>query len=200
MRSFKLIIIFLIATVSLKAQTQLLDSFALATHPEILEMEEALKNPDAVIKLTLRKKKYKEFPRELYKFKNLQYLDISKNSIQELPDSITQFKNLQYLNVSKNSLKKLPNNFGDLKNLKHVNLNNNDLERLPYTFGNLENLEIADLWYNNLEHFPETMSNLKKLKVMDLRSILIPQTNQDAIQAMLPNTKIYFSPPCKCAW
>ena len=69
-----------------------------------------------------------------------------------------------------------------------------------YSFGDLEKLEVADLWSNNLEYFPETMSKLKNLKMMDLRNILIPQKHQDIIQAMLPNTTIYFSPPCNCSW
>ena len=106
-------------------QIPLLDSLKLATYQEYTDLAEALKEPDNVIKLTLRKKKFKEFPKELYKFKNLQYLDLSKNSIKELPDSITQFKNLQQLIVSKCGLETLPVNFGNLESLKYLNLNQN---------------------------------------------------------------------------
>ena len=51
-------------------QIPLLDSLKLATYQEYTDLAEALKEPDNVIKLTLRKKKFKEFPKELYKFKN----------------------------------------------------------------------------------------------------------------------------------
>jgi Leucine-rich repeat (LRR) protein len=182
------------------AQSQLLDSITLANYQEYTDLTEALKNPETVIKLSLRKKKFKEFPKELYKFKNLQYLDLSKNSIKTLPDSIVNFTNLQFLAISKNGLETLPNNIGALKNLKFLNANQNELSRLPYSFGSLENIETADLWSNNLEYFPETLKDLKHLKNMDLRNILIPQNRQDELQSMLPNTTIFFSPPCKCSW
>jgi Leucine-rich repeat (LRR) protein len=102
--------------------------------------------------------------------------------------------------VSKNGLEVLPKNIGQQKNLRCLNVNQNELSILPYSFGDLENLEIADLWSNNLDYFPETLSKLKNLRIMDLRNILIPQTHQDNIQNMLPNTTIFFSPPCNCSW
>jgi Leucine-rich repeat (LRR) protein len=195
-----LLLLLLTGCFAATAQTDLLDSVALANYQEYTDLDEALKDPDNVIKLTLRKKKYKSFPRQLYRFKNLQYLDLSKNSIKELPDSIIMFKNLQYLIVSKTGLEALPNTIGKLKNLKYLNVNQNEIGRLPYSFGELENLEVADLWSNNLDYYPETLKELKNLKIMDLRNILIPQDHQNSIQALLPNTLIYFSPPCRCTW
>jgi Leucine-rich repeat (LRR) protein len=194
---------FLLLLFSIKisvAQEALLDSVALSTYEEFTDLDSARKNPDAVVKLVLRKKKLKDFPKQILKFKNLQYLDLSKNSIKELPDSIITLKKLQVLIVSRNGLESLPNTIGGLKNLKYINVNQNEISRIPYTFGNLENLEIADLWSNNLDSFPETLKNLTKLKSMDLRNILIPQIWQDNIQSMLPNTVIFFSPACKCSW
>ena len=186
---------------SMHASSQvLLDSMTLANYAEFDDIKEALADPDNVIKLVLRKKKYKSFPKEIYQFKNLQYLDLSKNSLKELPDSIVTFKDLQYLIVSKTGLEILPKNIGQMKNLRCLNVNQNELSILPYSFGDLENLEIADLWSNNLSYFPETLSKLKNLRIMDLRNILIPQTHQDNIQSMLPNTTIFFSPPCNCSW
>lgn len=198
-RLFLIAIVCFIQSVSFSQET-LLDSLTLSTYDEFTDLDSARRNPDAVVKLILRKKKYKDFPMQILKFKNLQYLDLSKNSLKELPDSIITLKKLQYLIVSKNSLEALPNAIGGLKNLKYINVNQNEIGRLPYTFGNLENLEIADLWSNNLEYFPETLKQLTKLKIMDLRNILIPQIHQDNIQSMLPNTLIYFSPACRCSW
>jgi Leucine-rich repeat (LRR) protein len=182
------------------SQSQLLDSMALANYEEFTDLTEALKEPDNVIKLSLRKKKYKEFPKQIYAFKNLQYLDLSKNFIKQLPDSIIKLTNLQYLIVSRNGLEALPNTIGKLKNLKFLNVNQNEIARIPYSFGELENLEALDMWSNNLEYYPETLKNLKNLKSMDLRNILIPQNHQDIIQSQLPHTTIYFSPACKCSW
>jgi Leucine-rich repeat (LRR) protein len=182
------------------AQQTLLDSVSLATWQEYTDLAEALKDGDNVVKLSLRKKKLKEFPMEVLKLKNLQYLDLSRNTIKELPDSIVTLKSLQYLIVSRTGLERLPTNIGRMKNLKHLNVNQNEISMLPFSFGDLENLEVADLWSNNLEYFPESMVNLKKLKWMDLRNILIPKHHQDNIQSMLPDTQIEFSPPCNCSW
>jgi hypothetical protein len=200
MRIPAIVIAFLSFSAPAFPQAELLDSVALAMYQEYTDLEEALKNPDNVIKLSLRKKKLKEFPKQLYQLKNLQYLDLSRNSIKELPDSIVTFRNLQYLIVSRTGLERLPRNIGEMKNLRHLNVNQNEISVLPFSFGDLENLEVADLWSNNLEYFPESMANLKNLKWMDLRNILIPQNHQDNLQNMLPNTNIQFSPPCNCSW
>jgi leucine-rich repeat protein SHOC2 len=200
MRSCLYILIFCLLTNFALAQQGLLDSMTLATYQEYTDLDEAMKNPDEVIKLNLRKKKLKGFPREVLKMKNLQYLDVSKNNIKELPDSIVTLSNLQYLMVSRTGLERLPANIGQLKNLKHLNVNQNEISVLPFSFGDLESLEVADLWSNNLDYFPESMSKLKNLKWMDLRNILIPQVHQENIQAMLPETMIHFSPPCQCSW
>ena len=197
----KLFFLLLIFSIKISvAQETLLDSLALAHYDEFTDLDSARKNPDAVVKLVLRKKKLKDFPTQVLKFKNLQYLDLSKNSIKELPDSIITLKKLQVLIVSKTGLESLPNTIGGLKNLKYINVNQNEIGRIPYSFGDLENLENADLWSNNLDSFPETLKKLSKLKSMDLRNILIPQIWQDNIQSMLPNTIIFFSPACKCSW
>jgi Leucine-rich repeat (LRR) protein len=180
------------------AQTVLLDSLVLDTLTSYTSIEEAMKNPEKVIKLELRRKKLKTFPMEIFKFPNLQYLDLSKNSIKEIPPEISQLKNLQYLSISKNGLEELPPQIGDLTNLYYFNANQNELSSLPATVGKLTKLRNFDLWSNNIDKFPDEIKNMKSLLVLDLRVILIPDIQQNNIQAMLPNTKVYFSPYCKC--
>ncbi|MBS1634878.1 MAG: leucine-rich repeat domain-containing protein [Bacteroidetes bacterium] len=182
------------------SKAQLLDSLALDTLTAYTDLQTALKEPDKVVKLVLRKQKFKEFPLEILKFKNLQYLDISKNVIKELPDSIDQLSNLQYLICSKTGLERIPKQIGKLKKLRYLNCNQNELESFPPQIGDLESLVIMDMWSNNLADFPETLANLKKLKVLDLRNILMSDELQNHVQAMLPNTKVYMSPSCKCKW
>lgn len=183
-----------------KAQAQLLDSLTLDTLTGYTSLQEAAKNPDAVVKLVLRKQHLKSFPKEILQFKNLQYLDISKNSIAELPDSIGTLTNLQYFACSKTGLKTLTKEIGKLTNLTYLNLNQNDLERLPPQIGNLEKLEYLDLWSNNFEEYPSSFSSLKSLRMLDLRNILISDEVQASIQNMLPKAKVYMSPSCKCKW
>jgi Leucine-rich repeat (LRR) protein len=176
----------------------LLDSLALDTTTAFTDLNLALKNPDKVVKLVLRKQKLKEVPKAIFGFKNLQYLDLSKNSIKELPEEIGSLHSLQYFAASKNDIEIFPPELGQLTNLRWLNLNQNEIMLLPPQIGNLSSLEYLDLWSNNLDHFPEELKNLKKLKTMDLRVILITDPEQSRIQAMLPNTHIFFSANCNC--
>ncbi len=177
----------------------LYDSIALDTMREFTSIEEAMKNPEQVVKLSLRKQRLKSIPKEVYLFPNLQYLDLTKNQIEEVSDSIGMLHNLQVLILSKNKIQGLPREIGDLSNLKILNINQNELVALPPQIGKLKKLEILDLWSNDLSMFPEELKQLSgTLKVLDLRVILINQDQQNRIRAMLPGTTVYFSPPCKC--
>lgn len=177
----------------------LYDSLTLDTMVGYTDLETALKNPEKVVKLTLRKEKLDQFPVELWKFPNLQYLDLGKNNITEVPDSIDYFTNLQVLHLSKNEIEYLPREIGDLPNLMILDINQNELTSLPPQIGKLKKLRYLDLWSNNLSIFPEELKELSEtLKVLDLRVILINADQQDKIRAMLPKTTIYMSPPCKC--
>lgn len=199
-RSSKSILILVLAFCfsSRMLSQRLLDSLTLDTLAGYTSIAEALKEPDKVIKLELRKKRLKEFPPEIFRFKNLQYLDLSKNDIKEIPPGIDSLKSLQILIMSKNQLETLPKEIGSLKMLQYLNVNQNDIASLPPQIGSLINLKNFDLWSNDVDKFPAEMRNLKKLEVLDLRVILIPDAEQMRIQEMLPKTKIYFSPYCRC--
>ena len=198
MFKLKLIALFLICFSISKAQ--LLDSLSLDTLTGYTNLQEALKNPDDVIKLVLRKQHLKSFPLDILKFKNLQYLDISKNTIKELPDSIGLLTNLQYFACSKTGLETVNKYIGKLVNLTYLNFNQNDLISLPPQIGNLEKLRIFDLWSNNLDDFPATLTKLTSLNVLDLRNILMSDDLQKHLKDMLPKATVYFSPSCKCKW
>jgi Leucine-rich repeat (LRR) protein len=179
-------------------QAQLLDSIALSKTEEYTNLDSALKHPEQVIKLVLKKQHLKSFPKEIARLKNLQYLDISKNTIEELPEEIGQLTQLQYFICSKTGLLRLPKEIGDLANLRYINVNQNELESLPPQFGRLSKLEIADMWSNDLADFPESLGDLKALKAFDLRNILISEEQQRYLQELLPKATLYLSPPCKC--
>lgn len=194
----RILITILLLGFALSAKAQLLDSLALDTMLGHTNLQEALKEPDKVIKLVLRKQKLTAMPAEILKFKNLQYLDLSKNKIKKLPEGIDTLKQLQFLILSKNLIEELPKQIGDLPNLKHLNVNQNELETLPAQIGKLEKLEYLDLWSNNLNEFPEEMKYLKNLKVLDLRVILISDEQQTRLKNLLPKTTIHFSKNCNC--
>ena len=180
------------------AKSQLLDSLSLENTFTYTSIQEAIKDPNAVIRLELKKTRLKNFPKEIFHMKNLQYLDISKNNISEIPDSLEFLENLQYFNASKNKLSSFPQSIGKLKNLKWLIWNNNDISILPYQIGNLDELLYLDLWNNDLSIFPESISKLKKLRALDLRHILLNEQEQSRLHELLPHTVIYMDRPCNC--
>jgi len=189
---------FVFFTSSITAQTPLLDSISLDTIKAFTSIEDASKHPEQVVKLELKREKLKSIPNEVFKFTNLQYLDVSKNNITEIPAEIKHLKYLQYLNVAKNKLEKLPPEIGELHNLKNLQIGQNELYGLPPEIGNLEQLTLLDAWSNNLATFPNELSNLKNLKLFDLRDILISDKEKRRIQSLLPKTKIHFANGCGC--
>jgi Leucine-rich repeat (LRR) protein len=192
------IISFVFFSSAIRAQTTLLDSLSLDTLKAFTSIEEALKHPDEVIKLELKRDKLQIIPSEVFKFTNLQYLDVSKNNLVEIPADIGLLKNLQYLNLSKNKIEKLPPEIGELRNLTNLQIGQNEIYALPPQIGNLEKLTNLDAWSNNLGTFPDSLSNLKKLKVFDLRDIIISDKEKKRIQSLLPKTKIHFANGCAC--
>ncbi len=195
---YSFLFIFLLVAIIGRSQSVLLDSLTLDTVAALTDLQEALKHPELVIKLELRRQHLKKFPLEILKFTNLQYLDLTKNNIDELPHEIGELKNLQYLSLSKNKLQDLPVEIGQLTNLFYLNLNQNEIGTLPNTIGYLVNLKTIDMWSNLIDKFPDEMANLKYLQFMDLRVIMIPDKEQARLKKLLPETKIEFSPYCKC--
>ncbi len=155
-------------------------------------------DPDAVFKLNLSNRKLRQFPPEIFNFKNLRELDISHNKIDSIPERISELQNLQRLVASNNKLTSLPNSIGDLTALTFLGLNRNKIEELPVSIGKLQNLEVLELWDNELYKIPDEISNLKNLKMLELRGILFSEEEAARIDSLLPDTKVMISPPCNC--
>ena len=164
----------------------------------IESLEEANSNPDSVISLRLQKQKLTKFPKEIRQFKNLEVLDLKKNEIDSVPAWIGELQNLRVLVLSKNNLTVLPDEICLLKNLIVFQAGENQLTHFPEGVNNLVNLEFLDLWSNEIEYLPPPIQDLKNLKLLDMRITLTNREIQEAIREMLPDTKIYFSAPCKC--
>ena len=161
-------------------------------------LESALKNPDSVFTLILKREKLKEFPEDIFKLKNLEELDLSKNKIDAIPKEISELKNLRVLNVSKNKLTRIPPEIGSLKELKKLIIYQNEIPFLPPEIGLLTDLEFLDLWGNEIGRLPVEISRLQKLTTLDLRVIEINDDEQKVMKDLLPNTKIHFSRSCNC--
>jgi Leucine-rich repeat (LRR) protein len=193
------IFIFLFLLAGLQTRAQLLDSAALAKEPEYTDLTEALKNPDKVYKLTLRRMKLKTIPKEVFTFKNLQVLNLSKNKLTSIPAEIGMLKKLEVLDLSANNIDSVPPQIGKLVNIKKLILNQNVIATLPPEIGNLTKMIFLDMWGNEIQELPKEITKLQNtLKVLDLRVISIKEDKQEAIVKLLPNTKIFFSTSCNC--
>ncbi|MEO5569839.1 MAG: leucine-rich repeat domain-containing protein [Bacteroidia bacterium] len=199
------IFIFLAAVVAgtfsgiVSAQAQnILEPEELQQVKTFFSLQEALLQPDSVIKLNLKGKKLKEIPAEIFTFHNLQVLILSKNKIKEIPADIGKLKSLQELDLSHNELTQIPSQIGELIHLVKLKLNQNEISSLPPETGNLINLEVLEMWNNELDTVPDEARNLRSLKVFELRGILFSDEEQKYIHSLLPQTKIYFSPSCAC--
>jgi len=155
-------------------------------------------NPDTIYALSFEKLKLEEVPKDLAKFKNLKYLDLSKNKLNDLPDFIGDLSSLETIDVSRNKLLNFPVEICRLLQLKKIIANRNLFEIIPECIGYCSELEVLDLWNTPINSFPESISNLKKLKELDLQGIQYGPTFQKNFQSKIPWVKIKFDPPCDC--
>lgn len=192
-----LLVMLLLNSIRINAQ-QNLKGLSETSYKMYTSIEEAKLNPDSVKYLSLKHKKLKTVPSEVFQFKNLEVLDLSKNKLEEIPEDIGKLKNLKELSVSNNYLTTLPIQIGQLVELRKIIAYQNNISLLPTTIGNLIHLELLDLWSNEIEAFPSEISLLKELKFVDLRGIMLTDEQKSAIKALLPQTEVQFSMGCNC--
>jgi Leucine-rich repeat (LRR) protein len=151
----------------------LLPYFACSQQREFHSLEEALKTPDSVRILILKKKHLTHFPSDIYKLKNLEKLSLSRNSISQIPDSISVLIHLHYIDLSSNYI-----------------------ESLPCAMASLP-LDTLVLWDNQIYVF-DTCFSTSSLKYLDLRAITMTKDEQNAILLLFPKAKIRRNRPCNC--
>jgi TonB family protein len=130
--------------------------------------ENAFKNPEKKVRLSLVNKGIKEIPTRIELLTSLLQLDLSNNLIDSLPQQFTKLKKLQELVIPSNRLKNLPSDFGNLESLKILGLADNRFDSFPIELTQLGKLIQLDLGSNQISSIPPEISNLKKLRVLYL--------------------------------
>ncbi|GAB2601147.1 leucine-rich repeat domain-containing protein [Spirosoma areae] len=158
-----------------------------------LEAAEKTTRPDTVTMLAFNQLELKTVPEVVYRFPNLQELDLSRNSLHELParltadipalkrlsllynalptDSvfITPNKHLLALNLQGNKLTQLPKSVRQNRRLESLWLGNNELKNLNLKpLRRLRRLNDLNLYNASLTQLPRTIGRLKHVKVLDL--------------------------------
>ena len=196
--------IFLIANILLlclfNTQAQQLSNEELIQQKIFTSLEEALREPDKVYRLILKKlKKIDSLPDEIFLLKNLQELTVTKSKLQIINKNIDQLIFLQYLNVDHNRLVSLPDELTSLLHLKKLIISRNLIYKLPETIGNMTALREIVAWGNELYNLPESITMLAKtLQILDLRQINFRKSEIEKIEKQLPYTEILYTNLCDC--
>ena len=198
---FLLVLVSLLFAVEpLSAQKGNADPEPLESYEVYTDLEKALQNPDSVYRLKIKKcKKCDSLPETVFAFRNLQELTVHGVRLKVLNHRIGELKSLRVLDVSRNKLVRLPEEIGQLTQLEKLIVNRNKIEELPESIGNLKKLEMIDAWSTTLYVLPTSITELKKtLQTIDLRQIPLRDTELEAMEKMLPDTKILFTSVCEC--
>ncbi|EAY30768.1 leucine-rich repeat containing protein [Microscilla marina ATCC 23134] len=175
----------LLCSVSLTAQ----DS---STPQVYTSMKEALKNPEKVIKLDLRKQKLRKFPKNIIKCKNIEELNLSDNFIDSLPKEISKLTKLKKLHLSNNRLVHISFEINLLDKLIFLNLGKNHLRKFPIGLCNMTKLEELYLWENYFKTIPTSIRSMRGIRYIDLSKNPIPYRKTFIIQKYLPKAEINF--------
>ena len=160
--AFLLNVLFILFSLSLFSQQR-----------EFYSLDEALKTPDQVKVLILKKQRLKAIPSQIYELKNLEKLSLSRNAITTISDSISMLKNLHYIDLSSNNITSLPCT----------------LTSLP--------IDTLILWDNPL-YALDTCFAILPLKYLDIRAITLNVGEQNAILSLFPKARIRKNRPCNC--
>jgi Leucine-rich repeat (LRR) protein len=167
---------------------------------KVMTWENALKaNPDSVFAIDASHLKWESVPEELYKYKNLRYLNLSRNKLTVIPAQIREFENLRWLSVERNRINDGLGNVFTLANLKYLDIGKNEFESIPATIGNMKNLEVFILWANPVTELPMELTQCSSLKAVDMRSILTSASFQMGWTDRMPKVNWQFDSPCHCA-
>ncbi|HAS46508.1 MAG TPA: hypothetical protein DCS93_38860 [Microscillaceae bacterium] len=154
--------------ISVTTQGQLLTKEQLKKEKAFVSLTEALKNPDKVVKLELWSADLQAVPLEIFKFKNLQVLNLNFNQIKSLPRAFVRLKYLQELRLGHNQLSHVPTILEKLAHLRILDLHGNQLKSIPDNIGQLTQLEELYLHENQLKEVHSSWQALTRLRFVNL--------------------------------
>ncbi|MGA0558072.1 leucine-rich repeat domain-containing protein [Larkinella sp. VNQ87] len=158
-----------------------------------IEDAEKTGRPDTVKHLVFNTLELKEIPNVIYRFPNLEVLDLSSNSLNQIPEEVFLIPKLKQLNVSFNPLGNDGLHVARNKHLKILNIQSTGITAVPKTVSRnrrleslwlglndfsgglntaplrrLRRLNDLNLYRANLAELPRTIHRLKRLEVLDL--------------------------------
>lgn len=131
-------------------------------------------------------------PNEIGKLTQLKEL-IVNFFILDLPPGISGLKNLKKLHLGKvYDFKNFPPEIGSLVSLEYLSVYQSRLEKIPAEIGKLINLKELRVDGGDLTQLPEEIKNCTKLQKLVLMNNKLSKVEQERIQKLLPNCKMFF--------
>lgn len=121
---------------------------------------------------------------------------MSRNRLESLPSELFEFKDLKRLILSRNRLSGGLDSLALLPKLRYLDLSSNYIESLPESLA-LSSLDSLIMWDNPCYDFADCFSRLD-LRYLDLRAIQMNRAEQKKIKAMFLNARIRMDHPCNC--
>ena len=144
-----------------------------------IELAEKCTQPDTVKSLMLNKLALEQFPEVVFKFKNLEKLDLSDNFIKNVPKKLSELKKLRFLSLSGNQINYSSFKFKRNKHLKDLNLQYTGMTKIPKSVRRNSNLEILFLGNNPIKFAKndfKKMTNLKALNLYNVKTATLPKS------------------------
>lgn len=163
-------------------------------------LERALQDTGKVYRLRLKSLPVKDsLPEQLFQLTELRELTVKGCRLCSVSKRIGELTKLQYLNLDRNKLVRLPESIGNLRDLKTLIISRNKIEMLPDAIGKIDSLTLIDAWNNPMYVLPDSISAISNtLKTLDLRQIPLRKAELEAMEKLLPKTKILFTDICEC--
>jgi Leucine-rich repeat (LRR) protein len=146
-----------------------------------IEMAQNCDEPDTVKALMLNKLYLESFPEVVFRFKNLEKLDLSDNYIEQVPSKIWNLKKLKFLSLSGNYVDYANFSFKRNKHLKDLNLQYTGMTQMPKSLKRNRRLEILFIGNNPIKFAKNDfnrMAGLKALNLYNVRTSILPKSIQ----------------------
>ncbi len=154
---------------------------------------------DSVLAIDLSKSGLTELPKEIYRFKHLQYLNLSKNKLAKV-EGLETFPHLRHLDLGKNKLEYFPFSICQLTELETLLLNRNTISIIPVCIEYCQRLKYLDLWGTTVSSLPIEMTRIKTLEKIDFSAVQINKQKQERLRELFPTVKLVLDSPCNCAY
>jgi signal transduction histidine kinase len=131
-------------------------------------LEDALREPGAVLKLDLSNRGLVEFPAEILRLPNLRMLLLNQNRLSSLPRDLGRLSRLSELELNYNEFTVFPPEILELAALNELELSGNRIAVLPDEIGRLAQLTEIELLDNQLAALPAAVASLVHLEELKL--------------------------------